>query len=136
MVLADPGFVKAELVEMHDQIEIALQTGGRVLLVRVKRRQKNAVPQIGLAHQRLAKCRGDVSRCGAGAKRPAPHARPCATERRYAPLPGAQRESTSTSSASPSGAVRRRIASSRIAAPSRSPIRTPFTDTAPDAGTR
>src|SRR5689334_12462241 len=133
MMLADPRLVKAELVEMHDQIEIALQAGGRVLLVRVKRRQEDAVPQIDLVHQRLAQCRANASRFGAGAKPPALHARSRRTGRPDVP---AQRESTSTSSASPSGAESRRTASSRIAAPSRSPMRTPLTDTAPDAGTR
>src|SRR4051812_1496893 len=53
MVLADPRLVKAELVEMHDQVQIALQAGGRVLLVRMERRQKDAVPQIDLAHRSL-----------------------------------------------------------------------------------
>src|SRR5438045_9007044 len=54
MVLADPGLVKAELVEMDDQVEIALEALGRVLLVRVEGRQEDAVPKGDLAHRGLA----------------------------------------------------------------------------------
>jgi len=46
MVLADPGFVKAELVEPHHQLEVALKALGGVLLVRMERRQKNPVAEI------------------------------------------------------------------------------------------
>jgi hypothetical protein len=54
MVLADPGLVKAELVEPFDQVEVALEALGRVLFVRMERRQKDAVPKVDLAHRRLA----------------------------------------------------------------------------------
>ena len=54
VVLADPGLVKAELVEMDDEIEVALEAGGRVLLVRMKGRQEDAVPKGYLAHRGLA----------------------------------------------------------------------------------
>ena len=46
MVLADPSFVKAELVEPHHQLEVALKALGGVLLVRMERRQKNPVAEI------------------------------------------------------------------------------------------
>ncbi len=46
MVLADPGLVEAEPVEPLHQLQIALQALGRVLLVRMERRQKDPVAQI------------------------------------------------------------------------------------------
>ena len=46
MVLADPGLVKAELVEPLHQVEVALQALGRVLLVGMERRQKDPVAEI------------------------------------------------------------------------------------------
>src|SRR5437764_10270936 len=54
MVLADPGLVKAKLVEMDDEIEVALEAGGGVLLVRVEGRQEDAVPKGYFAHRGLA----------------------------------------------------------------------------------
>src|SRR5437762_8355150 len=54
MVLANPGLVKAELVEMDDQVEIALEALGRVLLIRVEGRQEDPVPKVDLAHRGLA----------------------------------------------------------------------------------
>jgi hypothetical protein len=53
VVLADPRLVKAELVEPHHQIEIALETGGRVLLVGMEGRQEDPVSQIDLTHRGL-----------------------------------------------------------------------------------
>ena len=47
VMLADPGLVKAELVEPRHQFEVALEALGRVLLVRMERRQKDPVAQIG-----------------------------------------------------------------------------------------
>ena len=46
MVLTDPRLVKAELVEPRHQLEVALEALGRVLLVRMERRQKDAVAEI------------------------------------------------------------------------------------------
>src|SRR5438046_9633469 len=54
VVLADPGLVKAELVEMEDEIEVALEAGGRVLLVRMHRRQEDAVPKGYRVHLGVA----------------------------------------------------------------------------------
>jgi hypothetical protein len=47
MVLANPRLVKPELVEPCHQLEVALQALSRVLLVRVERRQKDPVAEIG-----------------------------------------------------------------------------------------
>jgi len=69
MMLADPRLVKAELIEPLDQFEIALKTLGRVFFVRMKRRQKDTVPQIDLAHARLALVRSaDATGFGRKAK--------------------------------------------------------------------
>jgi hypothetical protein len=46
MVLADPGLVKAELVQPRHQFEVALEALGGVLLVRMERRQKDPVAEI------------------------------------------------------------------------------------------
>jgi hypothetical protein len=51
MVFADPRLVEAELVEPLDQLEIALEALGRVLLIRVERRQKDPVAEIGQRHE-------------------------------------------------------------------------------------
>jgi hypothetical protein len=51
MVLADPCFVKAELVEPHHQLEVALEALVRVLLVRMERRQKDPMAKIGQWHE-------------------------------------------------------------------------------------
>ena len=50
MVFADPGFVKAELVEPLDQLEIALEAQQRVFVVGMKRRQENSRAQLVLGH--------------------------------------------------------------------------------------
>jgi hypothetical protein len=42
VVLADPGFVVAELVEVRDQVEVAFQRQGRVLTGRVERRHEDS----------------------------------------------------------------------------------------------
>ena len=47
VVLADPGLVEAELVEPLHQFEVAFEALGRVLLVRMERRQKDPVAEIG-----------------------------------------------------------------------------------------
>src|SRR5690349_8887576 len=52
MMLADPCLVEPEPIEPLDQFEVALEALGRVFLVRMKRRQKDAVSQIDLAHRR------------------------------------------------------------------------------------
>jgi len=39
---------------MDDEVEVALEAGGRVLLVRVEGRQEDAVPKGYLAHRGLA----------------------------------------------------------------------------------
>ena len=50
MMLADPRFVEAELVEMLDQFEIALEAEQGVFVIRMKGRQENATPQLVLGH--------------------------------------------------------------------------------------
>ncbi len=50
MVLADPRLVVVEPVEMLQQLEIALDRQGRVFVVVVERRQKDAAPQVTLVH--------------------------------------------------------------------------------------
>jgi hypothetical protein len=54
MVLADPRLVKAKPVEPDHQLEIALEALGRVLLIGMKRRQKDPVPKVDFAHCGLA----------------------------------------------------------------------------------
>ena len=49
VVLADPGLVVAELVEVHDQVEVALQRQRRVLAGRVERRHEDSEAKT-LAH--------------------------------------------------------------------------------------
>jgi len=51
VVLADPRLVKAELIEPHHQLEVALEALGRVLLVRMERRQKDPVAESGQRHK-------------------------------------------------------------------------------------
>src|SRR5689334_16064520 len=50
MVLANPRLVIIQLVEMLEQFEIALDRERRVLVVIVKRREKNAAAQIEIVH--------------------------------------------------------------------------------------
>src|SRR5580704_15618521 len=54
VVLSDPGLLEAKLVEPHHQVEVALETGGRVLLVGMEGRQEDPVPKGDLAHRALA----------------------------------------------------------------------------------
>ncbi len=42
VVLADPGLVVAELVEVHDQVEVAFEGQRRVLTGRVERRHEDS----------------------------------------------------------------------------------------------
>ena len=53
MMLADPGLVIIEAVEMLEQFEVPLDRQCRVFVVIVKRREKDAASQIGLAHGAL-----------------------------------------------------------------------------------
>src|SRR4029077_4146249 len=48
---ADPRLMKAELVEPRHQLEVAFETLGRVLLVRMKWRQKDPVAEIDQRHR-------------------------------------------------------------------------------------
>ena len=50
MVLADPGFVVAELVEQLDQLEVALDGQRRVLVERMERRDEGAEAQAIWQH--------------------------------------------------------------------------------------
>ncbi len=50
MMLADPRLVIIQPVEMLEQLEVALDRQGRVLVVVVKRREKNAAAQIEIVH--------------------------------------------------------------------------------------
>ncbi len=50
MVLADPRLVIVEPVEMLEQFEVALDRQGRVFVVIVERRQKDAAAQIEIVH--------------------------------------------------------------------------------------
>src|SRR5439155_5614161 len=50
MMLADPGLVIIEPVEMLQELEIPLHRQGRVLVVVMERRHENAALQIKLAH--------------------------------------------------------------------------------------
>jgi hypothetical protein len=54
VVLADPRLVKAEPVEPHHQLEVAVEAGRRVLFNRMERRQKDPVSESDLGHQSLA----------------------------------------------------------------------------------
>jgi hypothetical protein len=44
MVLADPGFVVTEFVEVIDELEIPLHGHRRVFIDRVEGRQENSIP--------------------------------------------------------------------------------------------
>src|SRR5271155_2154667 len=50
MMLADPRLVIIQPVEMLEQFEVALDRERRVLVVVVKRREKNAAAQIEIVH--------------------------------------------------------------------------------------
>ncbi len=50
MVLADPRLVIVQPVEMLEQLEVTLDRQGRVLVVVVKRREKDAAAQIEIVH--------------------------------------------------------------------------------------
>src|SRR5690242_485253 len=50
MVLADPRLVVIQPVEMLEQFEIALDRQGRVFVVVVERREKDAAAQIKIVH--------------------------------------------------------------------------------------
>ncbi len=50
MMLADPRLVIIQPVEMLEQFEVALDRQGRVLVVVVERREKNAAAQIEIVH--------------------------------------------------------------------------------------
>src|SRR6266851_10394550 len=50
MMLADPRLVVAEPVEVLQQLHVALDRQGRVLVVIMKRRQKDAAAQVEIAH--------------------------------------------------------------------------------------
>src|SRR4051794_13968033 len=54
MVLADPGLLEAELVEVDDQVEITFKALGRILLIGMEGRQEDPVPKVDLAHRGLA----------------------------------------------------------------------------------
>ena len=67
MVLADPRLVIIQPVEMLEQFEIALDRQGRVLVVVVKRREKNAAAQIEIVHAEVLRqkaCCGGWSAIG------------------------------------------------------------------------
>src|SRR6266446_9940556 len=49
-MLADPRLVIIEPVEVLQELEVALDRQGRVLVVIMKRRQEDAASQIGIAH--------------------------------------------------------------------------------------
>ena len=53
MVLADPSFVIAQLVKPLDQLQIALDGQGWVLIQRMKRRDEGAKAQPGSEHGSL-----------------------------------------------------------------------------------
>src|SRR6266699_6823508 len=53
MMLADPRLVIIEPVEMLQQLEVALDRQGRVLVVIMERRQEDAAAQIEIAHVAL-----------------------------------------------------------------------------------
>ena len=58
MMLADPGLVIIEPVEMLQQLEIPLDRQGRVLVVIVERRHEDAAPQVRIAHSRCLRWLG------------------------------------------------------------------------------
>jgi len=53
MVLADPRLVIVQPVEVLEQFEVALDRQGRVFVVIVERRQKNATAQIEIGHAKI-----------------------------------------------------------------------------------
>jgi hypothetical protein len=67
VMLADPGLGEAELLEILDQLEIALHAERRIFVSRVKGRQENAGPQVpGWVHK--SPRRGDFSGLGLAAR--------------------------------------------------------------------
>ena len=67
MMLADPRLVVIQPVEMLEQFEIALDRKGRVLVVVVKRREKNSAAQIEIVHAEVLRqkaCCGGWSAIG------------------------------------------------------------------------
>ncbi len=54
VVLAEPGLVEAEAVQVLDELEVALERQRRVLPHRVERGQEDAEPEAALARQCLS----------------------------------------------------------------------------------
>src|SRR5262249_49410871 len=52
MGLAGPRLLKAKPTEPRYQLEVSLEALGRILLVRMERRQKDPVAEIGQRHER------------------------------------------------------------------------------------
>ena len=53
MMLADPGLVVIEPVEVLEQLHVPLHRQGRVLVVVMERREEDAAAQIRFAHARI-----------------------------------------------------------------------------------
>src|SRR3546814_21023889 len=63
MMLADPGLVVADRVEVLDQLHVALERRGRVLADRVERRQEDTETHVTRGHCPIPPVR--FLRCGA-----------------------------------------------------------------------
>jgi hypothetical protein len=67
MVLADPRLVIVQPIEMLEQFEVALDRQRRVLVVIVKRREKNAAAHVEIVHAEVLRqkaCCGGWSAIG------------------------------------------------------------------------